>query len=135
MNIKKLNHIGVAVKSIDEALPFYKDILGLKYEGDEVVEEQKVRVAFLAVGESRFELLESTDSEGAIAKYIEKKGTGIQHIAIEVDNIEQALKELEEKGIAVIDKTPRKGAHDNLIAFLHPKSTGGVLVEICQAKH
>lgn len=130
--LKKIDHIGIAVKNLDEALKFYEEKLGLKATGTEVVEEQKVRIAFLPVGESKLELLESTDPEGPVAKFIESRGEGVQHIALRVDNVEEKLKELEEQGVRLIDKTPRYGAGGARIAFLHPKSTYGILLELCQ---
>jgi len=130
--IKKVDHIGIAVKDLDEALKFYTDILGMDLAGTEIVEEQKVKVAFLPVGDSELELLESTDQEGPIAKYIEKKGQGMQHLAIRVDNIEEAIQEMKEKGIRMIDETPRYGAGGAKIAFCHPKSTNGILLELCE---
>ncbi len=130
--LKKIDHIGIAVKNLDEALKFYEEKLGLKATGTEVVEEQKVRIAFLPVGESKLELLESTDPEGPVAKFIDSRGEGVQHIALRVDNVEEKLKELEEQGVRLIDKTPRYGAGGARIAFLHPKSTYGILLELCQ---
>ena len=132
MKILKIDHLGIAVSSIEKGKNFWTDILGLSYEGSETVEEQKVSTAFFPVGESEVELLESTDSEGPIAKYIEKRGEGIQHIAFQVDDIEAALVELKQKGVRLIDQTPRIGAGGTKIAFLHPKATNGVLVELCQ---
>jgi methylmalonyl-CoA/ethylmalonyl-CoA epimerase len=132
--VKKVDHVGVAVKSLDEALKFYTEVLGLSLEGIEVVEDQKVKVAFLPVGDTEIELLESTDTEGPIAKYIEKKGEGMQHIAFRVDDIEKALDEMREKGVRLIDEKPRYGAGGARIAFLHPKSTYGVLVELSERK-
>lgn len=132
--IKKVDHVGVAVNNLEEALKFYTDMLGLTLEGVEVVEDQKVKVAFLPVGDSEIELLESTDPEGPIAKYIEKKGEGIQHIAFRVDDIEKALEEMKRKGVRLIDEKPRYGAGGAKIAFLHPKSTHGVLVELSERK-
>ncbi len=132
MKILKIDHLGVAVNSIDGRKNFWTDGLGLSFEGTETVEEQKVTTAFLPVGESEVELLESTAPDGPIAKYIEKKGEGIQHVAFQVENIEEALAELKEKGIQLIDQTPRKGAGGAKIAFLHPKATAGVLVELCE---
>ncbi len=132
MKILKIDHIGVAVKSIETGKRFWKDILGLDFEGSETVEEQKVTTAFFPVGDSEVELLESIDPDGPIARYLEKKGEGIQHVAFRVDNIEASLKELKEKGIRLIDEKPRKGAGGAKIAFLHPKSTNGVLVELCE---
>lgn len=130
--IEKIDHLGIAVKSIEEALKIYMDILGLKVTGEEVVEEQKVRTAFIPVGESKIELLESTAPDGPIAKHIEKRGEGIQHIAFKVDNIEKALKSLKQKGVRLIDEKPRFGAGGAKIAFIHPKDTKGVLIELCE---
>lgn len=130
--VKKIDHIGIAVKDLDETLKFYEEVLGIKCVDIEVVEEQKVKTAFLPIGDTEIELLESTDKEGPIAKFIEKRGQGIQHIAYRVDNIEEALKEMKEKGIRLIDEKPRKGAGGAKIAFLHPKATFGVLIELCE---
>lgn len=130
--VKKVDHIGIAVSNLEEALKFYEKILGMKLEGTEIVEEQKVKVAFLPIGDTEIELLESTEKDGPIAKFIEKKGEGIQHIAYRVDDIEKALEEMREKGIRLIDEKPRYGAGGAKIAFLHPKSTNGVLIELCQ---
>jgi methylmalonyl-CoA/ethylmalonyl-CoA epimerase len=132
MKILKIDHLGIAVNSIEDGKKFWTDILGLSFEGTETVAEQKVTTAFFPVGESELELLESTAPDGPIAKYIEKKGTGIQHVALRVENIEAALAELKEKGVQLIDQAPRHGAGGAKIAFLHPKATGGVLVELCQ---
>jgi len=132
MKILKINHIGIAVNSIEESKNFWEGILGLSFKGSETVEEQKVTTAFFPVGESEVELLESTAPDGPVAKYIEKKGQGIQHVAFQVENIEAALAELKEKGIRLIDEKPRKGAGGAMIAFLHPKSTNGELVELCE---
>lgn len=132
MKIIKIDHLGIAVSSIEKGKNFWTDILGLSCEGSETVEEQKVTTAFFPVGESEVELLESTDSEGPIAKYIAKRGEGIQHIAFQVDDIKAALAELKQKGVRLIDQTPRIGAGGAKIAFLHPKATNGVLVELCQ---
>jgi methylmalonyl-CoA/ethylmalonyl-CoA epimerase len=129
--LKKVDHIGIAVKNLEEAMKFY-EALGLKSAGTEVVEEQKVKVAFYPVGDSEVELLESTSPDGPIAKYIEKNGPGIQHLAFRVDNIEKALAELKEKGVRLIDEKPRYGAGGAKIAFLHPKSTFGVLIELSE---
>jgi len=131
---KKIDHIGVAVKSLLNSLHIFKDILKMQYDGEEVVEEQKVKTAFFPIGESEIELLESTSPEGTIAKFIEKKGEGIHHIAFEVDNLEEKLTELEKKGVRLIDKKPRYGAGGARIAFLHPKSTNGILIELCEHK-
>ncbi|MDP2644959.1 MAG: methylmalonyl-CoA epimerase [Desulfobacterales bacterium] len=132
MKVLKIDHLGIAVNSIDEGKKFWTEALGLELEGIETIEEQKVTTAFLPVGESEIELLESTSPDGPIAGYLKKKGPGIQHIAFRVADIEAALKELKEKGILLVDETPRKGAGGARIAFLHPRSTGGVLVELCQ---
>ena len=135
MPTKKINHIGIAVNSLDASIPFYRDQLGMTFEGTEEVAEQKVRVAFLQVGESRIELLEPTAPDSPVARFLEKNGEGIHHMAYEVDDISAALIRMKEQGIRLIDETPRHGAHGSLIAFLHPKATGGVLTEICQAGH
>lgn len=132
MKVLKIDHLGVAVNSLDAGKNFWTDVMGLKMGGVENVDEQKVNTGFIPVGESEIELLESTSPEGPIAKYIEKRGEGIQHIAFRVPDIEEALAELKEKGIRLIDEKPRKGAGGAKIAFLHPKVTGGVLVEICE---
>ncbi len=129
---EKVDHIGIAVANLDEALKFYRDQLGLVCKGTEVVEEQKVKVAFLPVGESKVELLESTDPEGPVGKFIEKKGAGVHHLSFRVSNIEEKLEQLKQQGVALIDEKPRYGAGGAKIAFLHPKSTGGVLIEICE---
>ena len=132
MKVLKIDHLGIAVHSIEEAKKLFQDTLGLKFEGSETVEEQKVTTAFFPVGDSEVELLESTAPDGPIAKYLEKRGEGIQHIAFRVENIEEALAELKEKGIRLIDEKPRLGAGGAKIAFLHPKSTHGVLIEISE---
>ena len=134
MKILKIDHLGIAVNSVAEGKKFWSDVLGLKLEGSETVAEQKVTTAFLPVGDSEVELLESTSPDGPIAKFIEKNGGkgGFQHVAFRVANIEEALAELKEKGVALIDQTPRIGAGGAKIAFLHPKATGGVLVEISE---
>ena len=134
MKVTKLDHIGIAVKNIDEALAFYRDTLGINSVGTEVIEEQKVKVAFLPVGDTELELLESTAPDGPVAKFIEKRGEGIQHIALRVENIEEALGELKEKGFKLIDQQPRYGAGNARIAFLHPKATGGILLELSERK-
>ncbi|MDH3555704.1 MAG: methylmalonyl-CoA epimerase [Deltaproteobacteria bacterium] len=132
MKVLKIDHLGIAVHSIEEAKKLFQDTLGLKFEGSETVAEQKVTTAFFPVGDSEVELLESTAPDGPIAKYLEKRGEGIQHIAFRVENIEEALAELKEKGIRLIDEKPRLGAGGAKIAFLHPKSTHGVLIEISE---
>jgi methylmalonyl-CoA/ethylmalonyl-CoA epimerase len=127
-----IEHIGIAVKSIEAALPFYENVLGLKCYAIEEVKDQKVKTAFMKVGQTKIELLEPTDPESTVAKFIEKRGEGFHHLAYAVEGIEEALTELEEKGVQLIDKKPRKGAEGLNIAFLHPKSTGGVLSELCE---
>lgn len=135
MSISHIEHIGIAVKSIEESIPFYEKVLGLKCYNIEEVKDQKVKTAFFMVGQTKIELLESTDPEGPIGKFIEKKGEGIHHIAFAVKGIEEQLKRMEEQGITLIDKVPRKGAEGLDIAFLHPKSTLGVLTELCEDKN
>ncbi len=132
MKVLKIDHIGIAVKSIEETKKLYQDLLGLTHAGSETVAEQKVTTAFFPVGDTEVELLESTAPDGPIAKYLEKRGEGVQHIAFRVENIEEALAELKAKGVQLIDEKPRKGAGGAMIAFLHPKSTYGVLVELSQ---
>ncbi|HNW99251.1 MAG TPA: methylmalonyl-CoA epimerase [Bacteroidales bacterium] len=134
MNISHIEHIGIAVKNLQEAINYYENILGLKCYAIEEVKDQKVKTAFFMVGQTKIELLESTDPEGAIGKFIEKKGEGIHHLAFAVNGIESSLKEMETKNIQLIDKAPRKGAEGLEIAFLHPKSTIGVLTEFCEKK-
>ena len=130
--IKKLDHIGIAVSNLDEALKLYSDVMGLKLTGIEVVEEQKVRVAFLTVGDTELELLESTSPDGPIAKFIEAKGQGVQHLAFKVDNVEKAIEEMKTKGMRMIDEKSRYGAGGSKIAFMHPKSSNGVLIELSE---
>ncbi|MGI6784083.1 MAG: methylmalonyl-CoA epimerase [Aminivibrio sp.] len=127
-----VDHIGIAVKSIDEALGFWEATLGIKCTGVEEVEEQKVKTAFLPIGDTEVELLEATSDESPVAKFIEKKGEGIHHLAIRVENLEAALAELKEKGVRLIDETPRYGAGGARIAFVHPKATGGILLELSE---
>jgi methylmalonyl-CoA/ethylmalonyl-CoA epimerase len=131
MKITRVDHIGIAVKSIAESLKVY-EAMGLKSVGVEEVAEQKVRVAFLPLGEAEIELLESTAPDGPVAKYIEKNGEGIQHLALRVDNLEAALAEMKAKGVRLIDEKPRYGAGGAKIAFVHPRSTGGVLLELSE---
>jgi methylmalonyl-CoA/ethylmalonyl-CoA epimerase len=131
MKITRVDHIGIAVKSIAESLKVY-EAMGLKAVGVEEVAEQKVRVAFLPIGEAEIELLESTAPDGPVAKYIEKNGEGIQHVALRVDNLEAALAEMKAKGVRLIDEKPRYGAGGAKIAFVHPRSTGGVLLELSE---
>ncbi len=132
MDILKIDHLGIAVNSIDEGNVFWSDVMGLKLEDKETVVEQKVTTAFYPCGDSEVELLESTAPDGPVAKFIEKKGQGFQHVAFKVADINAALEELKEKGVQLIDKKPRIGAGGAQIAFLHPKATGGILVELCQ---
>ncbi|HHW43004.1 MAG TPA: methylmalonyl-CoA epimerase [Desulfotomaculum sp.] len=130
--IKKIDHVGIAVKDLQKAIEFYEGLLGLKVTDTEMVEEQKVKVAFLPTGDSEVELLESTTPDGPIARFIEKNGEGIQHIAFRVDNLEEKLAELKARGVRLIDEKPRRGAGGARIAFLHPRSTFGTLVELCE---
>ena len=132
MKPSHIEHIGIAVKNLEESIKYYEDILGFKCYSIEEVKEQKVKTAFFLVGQTKIELLESTDPEGSIGKFIEKKGEGVHHIAFAVKGLENALTEIETKGVRLIDKTPRKGAEGLDIAFLHPKSTHGVLTELCE---
>lgn len=132
--LNKIDHLGIAVKDLKQAVAFYQDVLGLELMGTEVVEEQQVTVAMLAVGESKIELLEPTSEDSPIAKTIEKRGEGIAHVAFQVDDLEATLAKLKEGGARLIDETPRIGAGGIKIAFVHPKSTYGVLVELCE-KH
>ena len=131
MMIKKINHIGIAVNSIEEAVKLYTDVLGLKVQDVEVVADQKVKTAIIPVGESKIELLESTDPEGVIARYIEKRGEGLHHLALEVDNIKDTLETLTKQGVVLIDEKPRDGVENTSIAFLHPKETK-VLIELVE---
>jgi len=132
MNPTHIEHIGIAVSNLESSILFYESIFGLKCYKIEEVADQRVRTAFFMVGQTKIELLESTDPEGPIGKFIEKKGEGIHHIAFSVENIEEKLIEAEKAGIKLIDNKPRKGAEGLDIAFLHPKSTSGVLIEICE---
>lgn len=132
MEITHIEHIGIAVKSIDEQLPYYENILGLKCYNIETVEDQKVKTAFFKVGNTKIELLEATSENSTIAKFIEKRGEGVHHIAYATNNLDEALKEAESKGVRLIDKVGRPGAEGLTIAFLHPKSTGSVLTELCE---
>ncbi len=127
-----IEHIGIAVRNLEESIKYYETVLGLKCYALEEVVDQKVKTAFFMIGQTKIELLESTDPEGAIGKFIEKKGEGIHHIAYCVENLKEVLSEIEAKGVQLIDKTPRKGAEGLNIAFLHPKSTSGVLTELCE---
>jgi methylmalonyl-CoA/ethylmalonyl-CoA epimerase len=130
----KINHLGIATKGIDEALKFWSDALGLENVHTEVVEDQKVRVAMLPIGESRVELLEPTSDDSPISKFLEKRGGGIHHIAVEVDDIQASLSQLKAKGMRLIDEAPRIGAEGCLVAFVHPSSANGVLLELVQTQ-
>lgn len=130
--IKKIAHLGIAVKDLEAAKSFYEDVLGLACSGEEVVPSQKVKTAFIPAGDVNIELLESTDPDGPIAKAIEKRGEGVHHVAYEVDDIEAALADMKAKGVRLIDEEPRAGAHGARIAFIHPKASLGVLVELCE---
>jgi len=130
--VTKIDHIGIAVENLEETLKFYENVLCMKLEGTEVVEEQKVKTAFLPIGDTEIELLESTEKGGPIHKFIEKRGEGVQHIAYRVENIEEAIEKMKENGIRMIDEKPRYGAGGAKIAFAHPKSTFGVLIELCE---
>lgn len=133
MNISHIEHLGIAVNSLDEAIPYYENILGMKCYSIEEVADQKVKTAFFKVGQTKLELLEPTSDESPIAKFIEKRGEGIHHLAFAVeDGVANALAEMEGKGVRLIDKAPRKGAEGLNIAFIHPKSTHGVLTEFCE---
>ncbi len=135
MKLTHIEHIGIAVKDLDESVKYYEDILGLKCYAVEEVKDQKVKTAFFMVGQTKIELLESTDPEGPIGKYIEKKGEGIHHLAFAVQGIDNALEELKTKGVQLVDQQPRKGAEGLDIAFLHPRSTRGILTELCENKN
>jgi methylmalonyl-CoA/ethylmalonyl-CoA epimerase len=132
MNLTHIEHIGIAVKNLKEAIKFYEDVFGFKCYAIEEVKDQKVKTAFFKIGQTKLELLESTDPEGPVAKFIEKRGEGIHHIAFAAGNLSSALKELKEKEINLIDENPRGGAEGLKIAFLHPKSTFGILTELCE---
>jgi len=132
--LKTVSHIGVAVKSIESALKLYKDTLKLEFNGIEEVATAKVKVAFLKIGETNIELLEALTPDSPIAKFIERNGEGIHHIAFETDDIEKTLSEIVQAGYTLIDTKPREGAHNTKVAFIHPKSTGGVLIELVEKK-
>ena len=132
MKLLKISHLGIASPTLTEAMTNLERIFGIQAEHIEEVADQKVRTAFYPVGESTLEYLESTDPEGPVGKFLEKRGPGIHHLAFEVDDVDAAVQELLAKGVRMIDKVPRKGAHGNRIAFIHPAETGGVLIEICQ---
>jgi methylmalonyl-CoA epimerase len=128
----KISHLGIATKNIDEALKFWQDALGLESVHTETVEDQKVRVAMLPIGDTRIELLEATADDSPIAKFVEKRGGGIHHVAVEVDNIEESLAKLKQTGARLIDESPRLGAENCLVAFVHPSSANGVLLELIE---
>lgn len=130
--LEKIDHIGIAVRDLEQSLKLYRDLFGLPLAGVEEVAEQKVKTAFFPLGESKLELLQSTDPGGAVAKFIEARGEGIQHIAFRVSNLEEKLAQLKEQGVRLIDEKPRRGAGGAKIAFLHPRSTGGILMELCE---
>lgn len=132
MNLSHIEHIGIAVKNLNESIKFYEDVLGLKCYAIEEVTDQRVKTAFFQIGQTKIELLESTDPEGPIGKFIEKRGEGIHHLAFAVKGLESSLEELKHKGIKLVDEKPRRGAEGLNIAFLHPKSTNGVLTELCE---
>jgi methylmalonyl-CoA/ethylmalonyl-CoA epimerase len=134
MNLKYIEHIAIAVRNLDETILYYEKVLGMKCYKIEEVKDQKVRTAFFKIGDSKIELLETTESDGPVGKFIEKRGEGIHHIAFAVEDIRAAAAELEEKGIKLIDRIPKKGAEDLDIIFLHPKSAYGVLTELCEIK-
>lgn len=134
MKANAIEHIGIAVQNLEESIKYYENVLGLVCYAVEEIVDQKVKTAFFKVGDTKIELLESTDSNGPIGKFIDKKGPGVHHIAFAVDNVKESLQEVEEKGIKLIDKQPRTGAENLQIGFLHPKSTGGVLTELCGKK-
>lgn len=132
MSIRKISHIGIAVRDLDQQIAFYRDVLGLELKGIEEIQDQGVRVAMLGVGESNIELLQPLSEDSPVAKFLDRRGEGIHHLAYEVEGIEETLKQVAEKGTELIDPKPRLGAHDQRIAFLHPRSTFGVLTELCE---
>ncbi|MFI3327699.1 MAG: methylmalonyl-CoA epimerase [Rikenellaceae bacterium] len=135
MKVTHIEHLGVAVNSLEEAIPYWENVLGLKCYAVEEVADQKVKTAFFMLGQTKIELLEATSEDSPIAKYIDKKGVGIHHMALACENIEEQLADAEQQGIQLIDKTPRKGAEGLTIAFMHPKSTQGILTELCEDKN
>ena len=135
MKVSHIEHLGIAVNSLEESIPYWENVLGLKCYNIEEVADQKVKTAFFMLGQTKIELLEPTSPESTIAKYIENKGVGIHHMALACENIEEQLADAEEKGIRLIDKTPRAGAEGMTISFLHPKSTQGILTELCEDKN
>lgn len=130
--MKKIEHLGIAVKSLEQSIPLYEKLLNTSCYKTESVESERVNTAFFQTGESKIELLESVDPEGVIAKFIEKKGEGLHHVAFEVEDIEAEMKRLQQEGFELLHEEPKRGADNKLICFLHPKSTQGVLVELCQ---
>ncbi len=132
MNLKNIDHIGIAVQNLAESLTFWQSALGVELHGIEEVTEQKVKTAFLPVDDTEIELLEPTSSDSPVARFIEKRGEGLHHVAIRVDDIDAALAELKAKGVQLIDETPRRGAGGTRIAFVHPKATHGILLELCE---
>ena len=134
MNLTHIEHLGIAVKSLEEAIPYYENVLGLKCYAIEEVADQKVKTAFFKIGQTKLELFEPTCPESTIAGFIEKRGEGIHHLAFATDDVAACLAEAEEKGVRLIDKAPRAGAEQMMIAFIHPKSTKGVLTEFCMKK-
>lgn len=130
--IKKIDHIALAVRDVEKSAEFYEKVLGLKLGGIEEVEGMDVKVGFIPIGDTRIELVQPLDPKSGLAKFIETRGEGIHHICYEVDDIQEALKTCKRKGVKMIDETPRKGAHNSLVGFIHPKSTGGVLMELTQ---
>lgn len=135
MDVSHIEHIGIAVKNLDESIEKYEKLFNIKCYAIEEVKDQKVKTAFFKIGQTKIELLEGTDPESAISKFIEKRGEGVQHIAFAVKNIDDVLEELKNKNVQLIDEKPRSGAEGLHIAFLHPKSTGGVLIELCENKN
>src|SRR5258706_3261087 len=134
MSVKRLTHVGIAVKSLKNSVELFTRLLQVEKAGEEAVESQRVKLAFLDLGDTSIELTEAADPESPIAKFIEKRGEGVHHLSFEVDDIEAELARLRKEGFRLIDETPRPGAGGHLIAFIHPKSTNGVLVEICQRR-
>lgn len=132
--IKKIDHVGLAVKNLDETLAFYRDVLGIQAQSIEDYAPDKIRTAFLEVGDASFEIMEPTSPESPVARFLESRGQGMHHISLEVDDLREELRKLQAKGVALVDKEPRQGAHQ-IVAFVHPKSTGGVLIELTQKPH
>ena len=130
--IDGLDHVGIAVKNLHEAIRVYRDVLGLKFEGEHILNERMLKIAFFSLGESRIELVQPLSSDSTVAKFLETRGEGIQHLAVKVKNVEASLEEFKRKGVALIDEKPRAGAEGNRIAFVHPKSTRGVLLELVE---